>query len=106
MFYAVTLIASIICFAIGVLLALVIRSIKKDESGLSFQQIKESLLLFVFGGGFVGFIAGFLGPLIFAPEANQGPLLGIFFTGPLGAVGGLIAFMIYVITRKGPEGSP
>lgn len=66
----VALIASIICFAIGVLLALVIRSIKKDESGLSFQQIKESLLLFVFGGGFVGFIAGFLGPLIFAPEAN------------------------------------
>lgn len=32
--------------------------------------------------------------MIFAPEANQGPLLGIFYTGPagvlLGAVGGLL----------------
>jgi hypothetical protein len=42
--------------------------------------------------GGIGFCAGFFGPLIFAPEANQGPLLGILITGPLGfllgAVGG------------------
>ena len=36
--------------------------------------------------GGLGFIGGFFGPLIFAPEANQGPLLGIFITGPLGAL--------------------
>ncbi len=40
--------------------------------------------------GGVGFAAGFFGPLIFAPEANQGPLLGIFITGPLGFLGGLV----------------
>jgi hypothetical protein len=34
--------------------------------------------------GAVGFSAGFFGPMIFAPGANQGPLLGIFITGPLG----------------------
>ncbi len=34
--------------------------------------------------GAVGFSAGFFGPIIFTPEANQGPLLGIFITGPLG----------------------
>jgi hypothetical protein len=36
--------------------------------------------------GGIGFIGGFFGPMIFAPEANQGPLLGIFITGPLGAI--------------------
>ncbi|ESY71163.1 hypothetical protein X742_01675 [Mesorhizobium sp. LNHC232B00] len=34
--------------------------------------------------------AGFVGPIIFTPDANQGPLLGIFITGPLGLVVGLV----------------
>ena len=34
--------------------------------------------------GAVAFSAGFFGPMIFVPGANQGPLLGIFITGPLG----------------------
>jgi hypothetical protein len=38
--------------------------------------------------GAIGFSAGFFGALIFHPEANQGPLLGIFFTGPLGFLAG------------------
>lgn len=38
-------------------------------------------------GGF-GFVVGFFGPMIFAPGANQGPLLGIFITGPLGILFG------------------
>jgi len=38
--------------------------------------------------GAVGFSAGFFGPMIFAPGANQGPLLGIFITGPLGLMFG------------------
>ena len=36
--------------------------------------------------GFIGFVGGFFGPAILTPEANQGPLLGIFFTGPAGVV--------------------
>jgi len=40
--------------------------------------------------GIVGFLGGFVGPVIFTPEANQGPLLGIFITGPLGFILGLI----------------
>lgn len=40
--------------------------------------------------GALGFLIGFFGPLLLAPQANQGPLLGIFITGPAGAaVGGL-----------------
>jgi hypothetical protein len=40
--------------------------------------------------GAIGFAIGFFGPLIFSPEANQGPLLGIFITGPGGAVLGFL----------------
>jgi len=42
---------------------------------------------FLLGG--IGFVAGFVGPMIFMPSANQGPLLGIFITGPGGFVLGL-----------------
>ena len=40
--------------------------------------------------GITGFASGFVGPMTFAPESNQGPMLGIFITGPAGAVGGAI----------------
>ena len=39
--------------------------------------------------GLIGFIGGYVGPVILTPEANQGPLLGIFITGPLGFLLGL-----------------
>lgn len=52
----------------------------------------------VLGG--IGFSAGFFGPIIFNPEVNQGPLLGIFFTGPLGFLIGGIAGGRYWKTRQ------
>ena len=65
-------------------------------------------LVFSLGGaalaGGIGFIAGFLGPIIFAPEANQGPLLGIFITGPLGLIIGGLTGLVYAhvsANRKG-----
>lgn len=48
------------------------------------------LLLWALLPGALGFLAGFLGPAILDPESNQGPLLGIFFTGPGGALLGLM----------------
>lgn len=45
--------------------------------------------LWAVGLGVLGFALGFFGPILFAPEANQGPLLGIFITGPLGLLVGL-----------------
>lgn len=38
--------------------------------------------------GGVAFALGFFGPMVLAPGANQGPLLGIFITGPLGVLVG------------------
>ena len=40
--------------------------------------------------GTIGFLGGFLGPIIFTPKADQGPLLGIFITGPIGFIAGLM----------------
>jgi len=40
--------------------------------------------------GGVGFVVGFVGPILVTPGANQGPMLGIFITGPLGFLIGLV----------------
>jgi hypothetical protein len=53
-------------------------------------RCRRTLLLF----GAVGFLAGFLGPIVLNPEANQGPLLGIFITGPLGLLFGACACLL------------
>jgi hypothetical protein len=59
---------------------------------------------YAFGGGvivgFIGFIAGFVGPIVFKPDSNQGPLLGIFITGPGGFILGTIAGAIWAQFRK------
>ncbi|HVN08899.1 MAG TPA: hypothetical protein VMV61_08005 [Patescibacteria group bacterium] len=49
--------------------------------------------------GGAGFLAGFIGPIILNPEANQGPLVGIFLSGPGGAVLGLILFVVCTALR-------
>jgi hypothetical protein len=46
------------------------------------------------------FLAGFLGPLLLTPESNQGPLLGIFVTGPLGLVLGAVAGVLWGLGRR------
>jgi hypothetical protein len=50
--------------------------------------------------GAVGFCGGFFGPMIFTPHANQGPLLGLFITGPLGFVGGGVCGALYAILGR------
>ena len=52
--------------------------------------------------GGIGFCGGFFGPMIFAPDANQGPLLGIFITGPLGFVLGGIGGALVGWIRNRP----
>ena len=66
-----------------------------------------SLVASVFKGaliaGGIGFCAGFFGPMVFAPDANQGPLLGIFITGPLGALLGAIGGVVHGVRRRSPS---
>lgn len=47
--------------------------------------------------GLIAFSVGFFGPMLWAPDANQGPLLGIFITGPLGFVVGLGVGIVQVV---------
>jgi hypothetical protein len=49
--------------------------------------------------GVVGFLIGFVGPILFSPNSPQGPLLGVLITGPFGAVAGaaigaIIGFLV------------
>jgi len=62
--------------------------------------VLQTALLWAVIAGAVGFAAGFFGPMIFAPGANQGPLLGIFITGPAGFVLGGIAGLIRSAWRR------
>ena len=53
--------------------------------------------------GVVGFCAGFFGPMVLNPSANQGPLVGIFITGPGGAiVGGVLGAILGAGGISGP----
>ncbi len=70
------------------------RRLGMDEGGVLATVAKWSLIT-----GAVGFAGGFFGPIIFTPEANQGPLLGIFFTGPLGFIAGGVAGLFRALWR-------
>jgi hypothetical protein len=60
----------------------------------------ENALGFAFFVGAVSFLAGFLGPIVLQPDANQGPLLGIFISGPLGFALGLVWGLVRAARRK------
>ena len=55
----------------------------------------SSVVLGALVTGGIGFAGGFFGPIIFTPGANQGPLLGIFITGPVGVILGAVGGAIY-----------
>ena len=50
--------------------------------------------------GAIGFVGGYVGPMVVTPEANQGPLLGIFITGPGGALLGALIGLIAGLVRR------
>lgn len=56
--------------------------------------------------GSIGFVAGFFGPILLTPQANQGPLLGIFITGPLGFLLGAVGGLIFSVVRAKNKPKP
>lgn len=50
----------------------------------------KAIFRWVVALGVTGLLAGYLGPIVLNPDANQGPLLGIFISGPAGAIAGLL----------------
>ena len=59
------------------------------------QVFMPALLL-----GGIGFLGGFVGPMVVTPEANQGPLLGLLITGPLGFLIGLLYGVVSLAWRR------
>ena len=53
-------------------------------------NIKYNIFLWAVILGVVGFLSGFFGPLVLNPDANQGPMFGIFISGPLAFVSGAV----------------
>ena len=66
--------------------------------------LARSVLLGALVTGASAFSLGFFGPIVFTPSANQGPLLGIFITGPLGFLLGAVGGAIHWFVRK-PRGT-
>ena len=69
----------------------------KNESGGSVVVASVVTGALLLGG--IGFVGGFFGPMLLTPQANQGPLLGLFITGPAGVVLGAVAGGIYGMLR-------
>lgn len=60
------------------------------------------ILGWAFKIGGIAFAIGFVGPMLVRPDANQGPLLGILVTGPLGFVAGLVVGAVMEWRRPPP----
>jgi len=69
-------------------------------------SVLMTVLLHAVVVGAIAFAAGFFGPIILTPDANQGPLLGIFITGPLGFVFGMGLGVWRVSRRLAREKKP
>ena len=72
--------------------------LKKNRYNMITESIR--MLVLVFGGATIGYIAGVTGPHYFWPDATLGPLLGIFITGPAGAILGLLVFWSVLLWKR------
>ena len=81
----------IIAFVIAALIGWFLWLITKN---ISRKFVIQLIITPVITGG-IGYVIGFIGPIIFQPENNLGPLLGLFITGPLSFVFGLVGGGIF-----------
>ncbi|HVY64607.1 MAG TPA: hypothetical protein VHH11_07285 [Gammaproteobacteria bacterium] len=59
------------------------------------ERLRPAAGLWALALGATGFVAGFFGPIALNPDANQGPLVGLFITGPGGVVAGLVLGLLF-----------
>ena len=59
------------------------------------EDLSQYALIGGLATGGVLFLAGFIGPILIWPSNNLGPVLGLFFTGPIGFLLGLLGGGIY-----------
>ena len=97
-YFDLSLYAVLVCVALGVLAYFLVR--RQRRRGLeSLPRYCAYLILAVLATSFLAYTAGFFGPLLLLP-GDPLPFLGIFLTGPLGALVGLIAFLIFAFVWR------
>ena len=84
----------------SVLAAIVVARYVWTHSASVEASLASSILVAALATGAIAFSIGFFGPILFAPGANQGPLLGIFITGPLGFLCGAAGGAGYWFIRR------
>jgi hypothetical protein len=97
---APTLTVAGICILIAYLPLLVWRLLMNRRSGPSLGEYSTMAATFTLGLGVVGFFLGFIGPIVLNSGQAQGPMLGIFITGPLGALIGLFVTWVWFYVRR------
>lgn len=85
----------ILPFILSLLLAAGIGFLVWKSLGKKTENFTRYVLMGGVITGAILFLAGFIGPMIFIPSSNQGPMLGLFITGPLGFLIGLLGGGIY-----------
>jgi hypothetical protein len=97
----------LVAFLIAVVSAVAVARSVWRSTGASAPSASRGLARSIFMGagivGAIGFAIGFFGPIIVSPGANQGPLLGIFVTGPLGILAGAAGGAIYWRLHHGKQ---
>ena len=83
----------------ALLMAMVLAGLVRNGMTAETQGVLATTLTWAALVGAVGFSGGFLGPMIFAPDANQGPLLGLLITGPLGCAVGAVGGLVFSLWR-------
>ncbi len=58
------------------------------------SHLKKQVAIWAFVLGCTGFICGYYGPIILNPGANQGPLFGIFISGPISLFVGIFLGLV------------
>ena len=73
----------------------------RRSSGHDFASLIGAIFRGAIITGCIFFFLGFVGPMILTPGANQGPMLGIFITGPLGVLlGGVGGAVVWSRRRR------
>ncbi len=96
------IVSFVVALAAGVHVARFLIRRPSAEAGSARAPWMRVVLVSALVTGALGFLAGFIGPMILTPNANQGPMLG-FMLGPAGFIGGGIggaAWHFWAVSRR------
>lgn len=88
--YEIYYLPNVIALILAIAISIYVWKKTSFKNGLTSHMVMGGIIV-----GSISFIIGFFGPIIFVPDSNQGPLFGIFISGPVGILVGLIAGAVF-----------